>query len=182
MKVCCKCPQCGTTFLADAGAVNRARKVGYEKFCGRKCAGIARRLKNPLSHLEKKEAKRIYDIQYRQKNLDALKKKKAERFKVYYKANAEKFKAERKRRMSAHVEYCRDPKYKEYKREYDKKKEEKKYADFAEAWRLLQQLEKEILDRASSYERRVMNGYYTRAAQRLRSERWQMRKALRQLT
>ena len=82
----------------------------------------------------------------------------------------------RKIRMPKHVEYCRQPEYRAKKHDYDKKRSEDEYGEFAEAWRLLQDLEKEIRSQATAYERRVANGYYTRNAQKRRRELCLIRK------
>lgn len=179
-----KCSYCNkeldTSSRQMRSRIGRAMRAGLRLFCDKKCSGLGRRLEIQPTLEQKKEAKRIYDAKYREKNLALLKEKKHKRFKVEYAENPEKFREQLQRRMPYHVEYCRQPEYAAKKLLYDKQCREAEYGDFAENWRLLLELEQEIRNRSTSYERRVMNGYYTRAAQRLRSERWQTRKALRQ--
>ena len=61
-----------------------------------------------MSPEEKKEAKRLYDIEYRKKNADKIKKR-----------NPEKYREQRKKRYPKHLEYLNTPEYKAYKKEYD---------------------------------------------------------------
>lgn len=166
------CPQCGGNFLADVGRANRADELCVPLYCGRACAGLARRLPVPKSAAEKA----AYDREYRER---VAEKRSAQRA-AYYEANRDRLLAQmaeyRKVRMPKHVEYCRRPEYRAKKHEYDKKRNEAEYAEWAETWRLLLDLEKEIRSQATAYERRVANGYYTRNAQKRRRELWQQRK------
>ena len=75
--------------------------------------------------------------------------------------------------MPAHVEYCRGPEYRAKKSEYDRQYRAEEYGEFAETYLLLLEVEKEIRSRATHYERRVANGYYTRSAQARRRAIWQ---------
>lgn len=168
------CAQCGVEFDRKAGHINRSLKIGAPLYCGMACAGLARR-SEPKADEQKRAAKAEYDRNRRAKHGIALNEKK----RAAYYANREKALAYmavyRKKRMPKHVEYCRQSKYKAYKHEYDIKRSSAEYAEFAEAWRLLLELEKEIRSQASAYERRVANGYYTRNAQRRRRELWKLR-------
>ena len=89
-----------------------------------------------------KKQKAIYDRKYRKKNAKRIKANHAEYFQRTY--DPAKAAIERKKRMPAHVEYCRQPKYKAYKREYDRKRRAGKFGDFAEAYEALKALLKEI--------------------------------------
>jgi hypothetical protein len=89
-----------------------------------------------------KEAKAEYDREYRRKNRALLKAKKAAYFQRTY--DPVKAAKERKKKMSQHIEYCRQPWYKAYKREYDKQRRAGKFGDFKEAYALLLLLKKEI--------------------------------------
>lgn len=168
------CPQCKAKFICRSGDENRAKKLGAPRYCGRVCAGLARRAE-PKSVEQRKAEKAAYDREYRGRNQERLKAEKAE----WYQRNRdpEKEREYRKARMQLHVEYCRRPEYKAWKIEYDKRRNEQEYADYAEAWRLLQELEREVRSRASAYECRVQNGYYTRNAQKRRRELWQAMKS-----
>lgn len=104
---------------------------------------------------EKVEAKRLYDIEYRRKNRAMLKAKKAAYFRLTY--DPVKAAIERKKRMHLHVAYCRQPRYKAWKRLYDRKRRDSKYGPFAEAARLAIELNREIKGRMSNYEIRREN-------------------------
>lgn len=137
-------------------------------YCSRACAGLARR-GAPKTEADRKAEKAAYDREYR-----------ADYKRLYYleTRDPEKQRAYRHANMQRHVEYCRSPEYKAWKHEYDLRRNEAEYADWAESWRLLQDLEKEIRSRASAYDIRVANGYYTRTAQKRRRELWQLKKSL----
>lgn len=168
------CPQCKGEFFANAGRVNRAVKLLAPLYCGKECAAASRRLGR--SEAEKKALKAEYDREYRKRDPEALKAYKA----LYYQEtrDPEKERAIRKAKMAQHVEYCRRPEYKAWKHEYDIQRASEEYGEWAETWRLLLDLEKEIRSQATAYERRVANGYYTRNAQKRRRELWQLRKSL----
>lgn len=123
-----------------------------------------------LKDAERKEKKRLYDIEYRAKNLDAIKARKAAAYALN--PNREKEREYRKANMHKHVEYCQTPEYKAYKAEYDKKKRYEAYGSFAEAAMALESLEREISTRATRYEIYIANGRFTRSAQRRRRELW----------
>jgi hypothetical protein len=127
-----------------------------------------------LTDAERKEKKRLYDLEYRAKNLAAIKAKKAAAYALN--PNREKEREYRKKNMNKHVEYCRSPEYKAYKAEYDRKKRFEEYGPFAEAAMVLESLEKEISTQASRYEIYIANGRFTRSAQRRRRELWLLKK------
>ena len=172
------CNRCAKQFEAAAARVNRAVKIAAPLYCGKGCAGLARRLSNPPTDAERKAAKAAYDRNYRELVAEKRRTQRAD----YYATNRarilEGMAEYRKKRMPAHVEYCRRPEYRAYKHRYDRKRKEQEYAEWAEAWRLLLDLEKEIRSQATAYERRVANGYYLRNAQKRRRELWQQRKNL----
>jgi hypothetical protein len=144
-----ECAYCGTLIEKMAGEVNRARKAGAHLYCDRTCAGFGRR-KGKTSD-QKKEEKRLYDIEYRAKNAE----RKKETNHAWYKRTYDPVKAalERKKKMRWHVDYCRRPEYKKWKREYDKKYRAKKmFADMWEPFLVLVELKKVIADQASRYE------------------------------
>ena len=82
-----------------------------------------------------KKEKAAYDREYRKKNLAWIKAKKADYFQRTY--DPVKAAKERKKRMPEHVEYCRQPKYRAYKRKYDRKRRASKFGEFAEAYEAL---------------------------------------------
>jgi cell fate (sporulation/competence/biofilm development) regulator YlbF (YheA/YmcA/DUF963 family) len=89
-----------------------------------------------------KEAKAAYDREYRRKNRKRLKAQKA----AYFRATYDPVKAakERKKRMPYHIAYCRQPWYRNYKREYDRRRRASQFGEFAEAYEALKALIKEI--------------------------------------
>jgi hypothetical protein len=166
------CPQCSVEFDRNTGHVNRSLKIGAPLYCGLACAGLARRLKVPKTDEQKRAEKSEYDRKRREEHGIDLRAKKMAAYYADHERNLARAKEYRKIRMPKHVEYCRRPEYRAYKHEYDIKRNSQEYADFAEAWRLLIELEKEIRSQASAYERRVANGYYLRSAQKRRRELW----------
>lgn len=71
--------------------------------------------------------------------------------------------------MPYHVEYCRRPEYKVKKREYDLKyRAERQFGEFAEAFMVLSDIEREINDRATRYEIGRDNGTINKAQLRRR--------------
>lgn len=124
------CPVCSIEHEKPNGEYNRAIKTTGNIYCSKYCSGVARRGNKTIE--QKKEEKRIYDEKYRIKNYEILKTKKQEYFKkTYDPIEAAKY---RKERMPKHVEYCRQPKYKVYKKKYDKQfLAKKKYGEFYEA-------------------------------------------------
>lgn len=114
----CICPCCTNPFIIEVSRynyrLNRTSKSGVNNiYCSRICSGIGRR----VSKEQKIENKRLYDIQYREKNKENLKQKK----KTYNesKAGREMQKRNRDKFKQSHLEYCRTPEYKSWKREYD---------------------------------------------------------------
>jgi hypothetical protein len=136
-----------------SGAVNRAREAGLRLFCGRKCSGLARR--KHKTKAQKKEEKRLYDIEYRKQNLATIKAKKHAYFVRTY--DPAKAAVERKRRAKKHVEYCRRPEYRAWKREYDRRYRASEYGPLADAYLLAIDLNREIKSRSTNYEIRRQN-------------------------
>lgn len=165
-----RCPQCDSEFAADTGRVNRAKKIGAPLYCGRACAGLARRLKTPPTDAEKRAAKAEYDRLYRERTAEARIAQK----RAYYEANRDRLLARmveyRKKRMPAHVEYCRRPEYRAWKSEYDKQyRAKREFGPFADAALLLQEIGREVDARATRYEVYLANGTINKALMRRRS-------------
>lgn len=159
------CAHCGNPVSQPAGAINRALKLGRRIYCDRACSGLGRR--KHKSHDLRRAEKATYDREYRKLNLAKIKENKRAYFKRTYDpvAAAE----HRKARMPAHVEYCRRPEYKEWKREYDRKfRARKDFGPFADAALLLNDLEREISARQSRYEIMSTNGTLNKALRRRR--------------
>lgn len=149
------CARCGAITLRENGHINRAKKNGNPLYCGKVCAGIGRQTQ--LTESEKKERKRLYDIEYREKNSEALKVGKAAWFKATY--DPKKAAIERKKRMPKHVEYCQRPEYKEYKQNYDREyRAKKEYGEFWQCFLLLLSIETEVAERATPLEIASQNG------------------------
>lgn len=132
------CAYCKKQSDKPTGHINRSKSIGAPIYCGRVCAGLGRRDNKTFE--QKKSEKAQYDLDYRAKNLSLLKEKKRAYFQATY--DPKKAAIERKVRMPKHVEYCRQPKYKEYKKRYDKKYLAKKhYGEFYEAAIILTDIE-----------------------------------------
>lgn len=167
-----RCARCGGPCGQRVGAVNRAKKLGYAVYCGRRCSGMARR-SDFRTKAEKRADKRAYDEQYRERNREALKAKKAAYYQRIGPTIREKEREQRARNMPHHVEYCRRPEYRAKKHEYDIQKAAREgYGDYGEAWRLLLELEAEIRRRVpDKYERLRARGYYERVNEKNRAKR-----------
>jgi hypothetical protein len=162
-----KCPHCGKVSDKPAGAVNRARADGLRIFCNRRCAGLARR--KHKTKAQKVAEKRAYDVEYRRKNLVMIKARKKEYFqRTYDPASAA---IERKKRMKFHVEYCRQPSYKLWKKEYDRRRRDAEYGPWADAASLTIDLNREIKERASNEQIRWENKTANKVQFRRRAEK-----------
>lgn len=162
------CPQCADLFWPATGLANRAARLGAPMYCGRTCAGLARRLKHPPTETERKAAKKTYDAEYRMRDPEARKAYRA----AYHQRTYDPARAAvvRKARIRYHVEYCRQPEYKAWKSEYDSGYWAKKaFGEFAEAFRLLKDVEREIAERATKYQIYAANGTLNKAQTRRRS-------------
>jgi phage host-nuclease inhibitor protein Gam len=158
------CPHCKKKAQKPNGAVTRAAKVGMPIYCDRVCAGFARRVEKTIA--QKKEEKRLYDLQYRAARLETIKANKRAYFQRTY--DPKKAAIERKERMPKHVEYCRRPEYRDYKAQYDRQLRAQVYGEFAEAFLLLGDLDREVNNRMTDYDIRVMNGTLNKRLQRKR--------------
>lgn len=158
------CAWCGKNSERSAGHVNRSRAAGLYLYCDRACAALASR--KHKTKAQKVEEKRLYDIEYRARNLEALKAKKREYFKRTY--DPEEAARYRKARMHKHIEYCRNPEYKAKKHQYDRVRRSKEWGEFGEAQMLLVDLEKEINSRMSRYDIYTLNGTLNKSLQRRR--------------
>lgn len=158
------CAHCGKVADKAAGHANRARERGLNLYCNRRCSGLGRR--TGKTKAQRKEEKRLYDIEYRAKNLETIKAKKKAHFQKTYdrKAAAEY----RKQRMHLHAEYCRRPEYRAWKREYDRKYRAKEFGAFAEAYLLTMDLNREIKGRTTNHEVKYQNGCTNKAQRRKR--------------
>ena len=140
------------------------RKIGAPLYCGRACAGLARR----RNQAEKIAAKAAYDKERRAKLRDRIKAEKA----AYYQRTKDPIKeaAQRKARMHLHVAYCQRPEYRAWKSEYDRQyRAHRQFGEYAEAFMLLLDIENEVASQASRYEIYKANGTLNKSLQRRRS-------------
>lgn len=157
------CAHCGNPSQQETGLINRAARKGAPIFCGRICSGLARREWKPDQQRKAEKAK--YDRAYREEKRDLLKAKRAAHFRATY--DPVKAAVDRKKTMPRHVEYCRRPEYKVKKREYDLKyRAENEFGEYAEAYIILSDIEREIDSRASRYEIYSANGTLNKALNR----------------
>lgn len=93
---------------------------------------------------ERKRKKADYDREYRSKNRELLKRKKASAYAKWGPLHREEERKARQKRMPKHVEYCRRPEYRRKKAVYDRQREAAKYGEFAECSEILKVLMREI--------------------------------------
>ena len=164
------CSHCGAAVQKAPGAINRADAIGAKLYCDRACAGHARRVdKTPE---QKKAEKAAYDAQRREQLADQIRQQKRE----IYQRNREHYLAQhteyrnRPENMARHVAYCQRPEYVAYKHEYDRRRRAtKQFGEFAEAFLILQDVETEVLARATRYEIGLANGTINKAQTRKRA-------------
>lgn len=160
-----ECAHCTKLTDRPTGHVNRARAQGRKLFCSRECFGLDRRQWKSVE--QRKEEKRLYDAEYRLRDVEALKARKAE----YYQRTKDPVKeaAKRKERMPLHVEYCRRPEYRAKKKIYDRKyRAEKHYGELADCFLLVMEIRDECLSRMTDYEIRLEKGTLNKSLQRKR--------------
>lgn len=161
------CAQCGELAERPSSHVNRARSQGNNLYCSRACSGLGRR--DGKTAEQRKEAKRLYDIEYRARDPKKRKLAKAE----YYQRTKDRAKeAEiRRRRAPQHAEYCRRPEYRAWKKKYDRRyRAEKHYGDFADCLLLVMDIRDECLSRMTDYEIRLEKGTLNKSLQRKRND------------
>lgn len=160
-----QCAECGKFFERKNGHINRARKIGAPLYCGMSCASVRRRVEK--SAQQKKEEKRLYDIQYRADNVARIKQGKTEWFKRTYDPQAAA--VQRKAKAPAHAEYCRRPEYVAWKREYDQRyRAKKEYGEFWQCFLIVASIDREVSERASKTEIAAANGTLNKAQTRKR--------------
>ena len=164
--VACTCPQCGCAFLAETGQVNRAKRSGSPKYCGRICSGLGRR--NGKTQEQKRNEKSEYDRARRKELADRIKAEKA----AYYQRTKDPIKeaAKRKYRMPRHLEYCRRPEYREWKRKYDEVYRAKtKHGEFWESAILALEIRRTCLELSDDTEIRRQKGTLNKHQNRRRN-------------
>lgn len=136
-------------------------------YCDRACAGVARRKEQTAE--EKRAAKAEYDARRRVEKAEEIRAAKRARHLATY--DPAKAREHRKSRMAAHVEYCRRPEYRQWKKQYDRKYRcQREYGPFWEAATLLLDVQEEVHARATDYEIRTQNGTLNKALQRRRQD------------
>jgi hypothetical protein len=159
-----RCAHCGKTASKSAGHVNRSRALGLNLYCNRRCSGLGRR-KPKKTKAQKREEKRLYDIEYRKTSPTLKARRHAYFLRTYDPVKAAKI---RKRRAPQHAEYCRQPWYKAWKKEYDARYRAKEFGAFAEAYNLTLELNREIKRRFNHGEIKYENGCTNKAQRRER--------------
>lgn len=171
------CAHCGKVGKKRSGDVNRARSQGRRLFCNRECASKGHRsdFRTPEQKIAEKAE---YDRLYRVKEANRVRKKAYGS--AWYQANRDREKEREVRiaNMPRHVEYCRQPEYRAKKHQYDVRRQSQMYGEFAEAHRLLVELEREIIKLTpDKYERLKARGYFEQQNIRRREKRQQQRDA-----
>ena len=159
------CAHCSSPVKQKPGAINRAQRCGLPIYCDRICSGLGRRKHKSL--VDRKAEKCIYDAQYRAAHLEEITAKKAWRHKSTYDPVAAA--VVRKRRMPLHIEYCRQPQYRAYKKGYDSNRRAAEYGPYAEAFQILLAIESEVKSRASNYEINLTNETLNKSLKRKRA-------------
>lgn len=162
-----QCAHCTATATTSSGAFNRAKKIGAPLYCGMECAGLARRKWKSID--QRKAEKQAYDAARRVELADRIKaEKRAYHLRTYDPVKAA---VQRKARMPYHVEYCRRPEYREWKREYDRTyRATKEYGEFAECFLLVMDIRAECLSQMTDYEIRLDKGTLNKRQQRRRDD------------
>ena len=172
MSVTVQCAQCERAFQKATGAYNRSVKRGLRHFCSRACKGLDKR--SGLTLAEKRAAKAAYDARRREEKADQIRAaRRAAHLATYDPEKARRVReANRDRRRAYIAVYNADPANKARKHEYDIARNGARYGDFAEAWRLLVELERVIRERCpDKYERAKQRGYYDRINDEKRERR-----------
>lgn len=151
-----RCHYCNEKLHKSTACINRAKREGRNLYCNRTCFGLDHRKEK--TEEEKKEHKRLYDIEYRKKNEARLKVNKYEWNKKDYVANPDKYKEIRKNKYEKHLQYLSTPEYKAYKKQYDSKHRAKsKYGEFWECAIMLDQLRLEVDNRQAVFDKGTCN-------------------------
>jgi hypothetical protein len=181
------CCYCSITFKVKANNIGSRKKsirLGLPIYCNQKCAGLGRRSNE--TPYEKKQIKSWYDMFLREsmteddRIYDEF--QRAVYFLIDYRNNPDKYKEWRNKRMPKHVEYCRQPEYKEYKKKYDEEYRAKKdFGDYWEAAIVLKNLDKEIDYRESKRQNKIYNKSTTKRKRQWQNQLKQNHKNLLQL-
>lgn len=179
-----KCAYCGKVTEKSTGHYNRAIKLGAGLYCDRRCASNGHKTNETPE--EKKSIKSWYDLLLRMSMTDDERELDEFQNMVYfqwdYTNNPDKYRKRRQDRMEYHVEYCRQPEYKEWKRRYDENyRARKDYGDWWEVAIALKNLDKEIDYRESKRQNKIYNKSTSRRKRSWQKQLKQSVKNLRQL-
>ncbi len=170
------CPHCQKEFEVYVAYLNKANSIGAPRYCSKACSGLARR--KGITPEQFKANKAAYDKEYR------LREGQKEKHRASWKKNYNPVKAAeyRKKRMPIHVEYCRQPEYKEKKIVYDREHRAKKlYGEHWESAILIEQINNKLIQMADKADLRQIQG--TNSKSQRRKRQWlRMMTNLRQLT
>src|SRR6266700_2129776 len=158
-----RCAHCRRFADKPTGHVNRARSREMKLFCSRLCFGLSRR--QHKTKLQRRAEKRLYDIEYRKTSPTLKARRRAFHLRTYDPA---KTAIKRKKKAPYHAEYCRQPWYKEWKSEYDRKRRAGEFGAFADAYSLTLELNREIKRRFNHDEIKYENGCTNKAQRRER--------------
>lgn len=158
------CAYCGKAGTKPTSAVQRAERIGAPLYCDQTCAGLGRRTNKTKA--QKVEEKRLYDAEYRKRNLVSIKAKKAAHYAKNF--DREKERAYRQAHVEQHNEYCRRPEYRAKKAVYDLDRRAAEYGEFAEAYKLALAINREVKSRMSRHEIYAANGTLNKKLQRTR--------------
>lgn len=154
------CKHCGIVFEKRAGHLNRANKLGVPVFCSMEHFMESRRIERTTE--EKKAIKKAYDKLYSKTE----KRKASARKYNQTPAGRARQKRNREQQKDAHLEYCRTPEYRAWKKEYDSLYTAKKsFGVFAEASLLLEQIAAIVDNREAN----KLKGTYNKTQKRKRS-------------
>jgi hypothetical protein len=164
MEIQITCEFCKKKVMISASHVNRAHRNGMNLYCSRECSGLGIRKHKTKAQLVYEKA--AYDAEYRAKNRAMLKVKKSAYFQATY--DPESARIERKKFAKRHAEYCRQPEYKKWKAEYDRRLRASEYGPFAEAYTVALELQRTVSERMSRYEICSQNGTLKKRQKRRR--------------
>lgn len=112
-----KCDYCKSDFNIKKKLLKSNKKNGYNCYCSKDCQKKGR----TKSVEEKKEKRKIYDLNYRKNNSKKIKNKKQEYYKEIKNSDSQSFKEQRIKRKIYQKEYIKTKTYKNWKNEYSKK-------------------------------------------------------------
>lgn len=168
------CGNCNKEIFKSTGHFNRSVKLGMGFYCDHKCHQATRK----TSIEDKKAVKRSYDQALRSQPW----------YKEYkrscWKKNYDPIKAAeyRQKRMAYHIEYCRQPEYVAWKKQYDQKHNaQSNYGEYAECAILIEKINNTLIKMADKAELRTIQG--TNNKSKRRKKQWlRLMKNLPQLT